>query len=307
MKPIAFLEVDGLKFSEDIKDELRLSILHGDDIFSYLQLPNLTADRLREIRLATRANVPEQYMLIQTNLLKRVRQMCNKGYSIEFLSEYINKVGKETISSEVLKQVLDVALQGVDVSKIDFKQVIQINVPRVLESLQKGTRISILKPLAYTKVYLEKDVFDFLFELADLDINVEPFIQGKWTKEQILEISRGAVYCSPDRLIKEYVSNLYSPNQIREVVRALRYEPSQAKLLTKVDKDGYPLYNEYQMYELVEGMRFKLDIMKYCNPKNSDFMMRKVRETLINEAENRGVQIRSKLRIINPNAKLGSN
>ena len=96
---------------------------------------------------------------------------------------------------------------------------------------------------------------------------------------------------------RKYVNENFLEGQIEQVIRAIKYNCVDE--ITIIDSDGYPLYNEYQMYNLVEGARFELDYSLYADPEMSDYEMAMVRNKLMDQKD--ALEgIRSKLSVSKP-------
>lgn len=303
---VSFYELRFLPFSDSVKDEVSMAMLHGIDLTKYLKRPDITSEELREYRLALQVNVPILYTDESLNFrdyktLQRIRKLHELAFNLAFLDTYIDrKTRMFTISETTVQKILDVA-DKIDVYAIDFNKVKSMYVDGVLSALVEG-RVDVdgLRELAYTKGKMKVEQFDFLISLLRSGVDVRPFVSGVYSKEQLVEIVRNKDgILASDLLVKDYINEFFSPLQIREVLRGLEYNKDfTRKELCRLDSEGYPIYNEYQMYELVEGLRFRLDVDRYKEVTLSDFEMRKIRESLINDQELRGNRIRNKLRII---------
>ena len=71
------------------------------------------------------------------------------------------------------------------------------------------------------------------------------------------------------------------------IIRAYEINPELAMLVASKDEEGIPIYNQYQMYEVTEGIRLHLDVSSYYQPSYTDLQMRLKREELIKIEERR--------------------
>lgn len=296
MSNLNFFDVDKLDLEESAKDEIRLAILHGVDLTDYIKLGK-SSEHLREYRLALQSGVPKQYINIRVDweVLRYIRKLSELGYDLEFLDRYLPSAnGKPTIEEDTLLKVLKCHLTS-DTSDINFMYIKNDLVDGFIYGLSMGYDMT---PLERAGMTLKRDVLHLLVSLIGAGIDVRPFIEKSWSVEQIEAILRSSHIVDPAYLVNNLINSKFTAGQIEEVARSLKY--SDGLIVAQLDEDGYPLYNEYQMYELVEGLRFSLNVELYSNPRMSDFEMRKVRERLINQKETHGHTIRGKLRVLKP-------
>ena len=102
---------------------------------------------------------------------------------------------------------------------------------------------------------------------------------------------------APIDLVRLYISENFTAGQIEQVVRSIEYDCVDDIVL--LDEDGYPIYNEYQMYNIVEGARFGLNYSLYLDPLMSDYEMSVLRCKLM-DRKDALEGIRSKLSVAKP-------
>ncbi|MEC2463484.1 hypothetical protein P9X10_01035 [Bacillus cereus] len=293
---LTFFEIDKLDVDEITKDELRLAFFHNVDLTDYLSRGK-TAEELREYRLAVQSGVEEEFINLHVGweIIRYIRMLHNEGYKLDFLRKYMkSRNGKPTLEEDTLLKVLKCQLTH-DTTSIDFLHVKKDLVDGFIYGLSKGYD---LKPLVRVGMKLDKDVLYMLINLIGSNVDVRPFINKTWSTDQIEAILRAKPVINPPSLIQNYVNNKFTSGQIDEVVRGIRF--GDGMLVATKDEDGYPIYNEYQMYELVEGMRFGLKISEYEDPKLSDYNMRQIREQLLNQKDSHGHTSRGRLRANKP-------
>ncbi|MGF2715606.1 hypothetical protein ACQUY5_25705 [Bacillus cereus] len=293
---LTFFEIDKLDVDEITKDELRLAFFHNVDVSNYLN-KGKTAEEIREYRLAIQSGVEEDFINLHVGweVIRYIRMLHNDGYKLDFLRKYMkSRNGKPQLEEDTLLKVLKCQLTH-DTTSIDFLHVKRDLVDGFIYGLSKGYD---LNPLVRVGMKLDADILYLLINLIGSNIDVRPFINKSWTAEQIEAILRAKPIINPPSLIQNYVNNKFTSGQIDEVVRGIRF--GDGRLVAKRDEDGYPIYNEYQMYEIVEGIRFGLRTEEYMDPNMSDFEMRQIREQLMNQKDLHGHNNRGRLRINKP-------
>ncbi|PHE64261.1 hypothetical protein COF68_05310 [Bacillus toyonensis] len=293
---LSFFEIDKLDLDEPSKDELRLAFMHGIDITKYVKR-NKTSEHLREYRLAIQTGVEEEFINTKVGweVIRYVRMLKSQGYSLDFLRKYMpNPKGRPVLEEDTLVKVLKCQLNH-DTTKINFLNIKHDLVNGFIYGLSHDYDLT---PLVRVGLTLDKDTLYMLISLIGSNIDVRPFTNKKWSNEQIEAILRAKPIINPSDLIKNFVSTKFTEGQIEEVVRGIKF--GNGELVSKTDEQGYPIYNEYQMYEIVEGLRFELLVTEYCDPNMSDFDMRTIREQLLNQKDLHGHNTRGKLRVLKP-------
>ncbi|MED3167849.1 hypothetical protein P4369_13060 [Bacillus thuringiensis] len=293
---LTFFEIDKLDIDELSKDELRLAFFHNIDLIYYLN-KGKTAEQLREYRIAIQSGVDEDFINLHVGweVIRYIRMLHNQGYKLDFLRKYMKSPkGKPALEEDTLVKVLKCHLTH-NTSSIDFLNVKRDLVDGFIYGLSKGYDLT---PLVRVGMKLDEDILYLLINLIGSHIDVRPFINKTWTAEQIEAILHAKPVINPPSLIQNYINNKFTGGQIEEVVKGIRF--GDGKLVSKKDEDGNPIYNEYQMYEIVEGIRFGLRTEEYSNPNMSDFEMRQIREQLMSQKDLHGHNNRGRLRANKP-------
>lgn len=296
---VSFFDIERLKIKQDLKDELTLAFLHGLDLTEYLNKPNITFEMIREIRLCLTHEVP--VAVINANLdvmiLRSLRRLYSTNRTLESagLTQYfVNGLGALEIEADTFELVVDYILKDLDLDDLDFTIIPKRAVKLLLTAKNQGLEVDELMKIALKQ---DEDYLEFMISLKLAGISITPFVDGDWSEEQVVVMLKARHIIAPVDLLRKYVNENFLEGQIEQVIRAIKYDCVNE--ITVVDSDGFPLYNEYQMYNLVEGARFGLDYNLYNDPAMSDYEMAMVRNKLMDQKD--ALEgIRSKLSVSKP-------
>ena len=298
---LSFFDLQKMDINQNVKDELTLGILHGLDLTSYVTSDNIDFELLRAIRLCLEHDVPLH--LVNANLDKDILIPLYRLYSAHRtidssgLSKYFNLTTNELmLEPRTLGVLVDLALENVDFSMVDFTFIPLATVDVFASALAQGVEISDLQK---SRAVSDKDYLDFLISLRLAGVDISPFLEGSWSEEQVLAILRGRLKVSVVEFITHYINENFTAGQIEQCWRASDF--GCLSLVCSVDKDGFPIYNEYQMYQIVEGARFNLDYRLYADPSLNDSEMALERTELFKKAdENKRGALSSKIKSYKP-------
>ena len=298
---LSFFDLQAMDINQNVKDELTLGLLHGLDLTPYVTSDKVDFELLRAIRLCLEHEVPLH--LIDANLDKEVLIPLYRLYSAHRtidssgLTSYFNTTTSElTLEPQTLSVLVDLALENVDFSKVDFTFIPLATVDVFASALAQGVEISDLQK---SRAVSDKDYLDFLISLRLAGVDISPFLEGSWSEEQILAILRGRLKVSVVEFITHYINENFTAGQIEQCWRASDF--GCLSLVCSVDRDCFPIYNEYQMYQIVEGARFNLDYRLYADPSLNDSEMALARTELFKKAdENKRGALSSKIKSYKP-------
>ena len=296
---LSFFDIEKLKVSRDLKDELTIAFLHGLDLTNYLSMGGITFEVLREIRLCLEHEVP--LSVIEANLNEEVLRSLRRLYATNRTLEsvgldgyFVGGYGALELEVSTFKTLVDYVLQDVEVEGIDFSIIPVKCVKLILSAKSQGLDVSDLVKIALKN---DEDYLEFMVSLQLAGISIVPFLSGDWTEEQVLVVLKSRGIIAPIDLVRLYVNQYFTAGQIEQVVRAIGF--GCVDDVVSVDEDGYPYYNEYQMYQIVEGARFGLDYRIYLDPYLPDDEMSVIRTRLLDKKHSKE-SIRNKLSVAKP-------
>lgn len=284
---LSFFDIQALNTNQDIKDELTLAFLHGLDLTKFIGHSKVDYRVLRGVRLCLEHDVP--LSLVESNLSEKVlvalsdlystkRTIESSGLITYFKKGYLNLMVEERTFTELVK----LALLDISFNSVDFTFLPVHHVPTFVSALHQGIQVGDLVNSALIK---DVDYMEFLISLRQANIDISPFLKGDWSEDQIQAVILGRTRIAPVDLVNSYVNENFTAGQIEYALKSLDY--GCADLVCSLDEDRYPIYNEYQMYNLVEGARFGLDYHSYANPAYNDYIMATQRNKLLLEMENK--------------------
>lgn len=296
---VSFFDIERLKIKQDLKDELTLAFLHGLDLTEYLNKSGVTFEMIREIRLCLTHEVP--VAVINANLdvgiLRSLRRLYASNRTLESsgLNQYfVTGFGALEIEPDTFEVIVDYILKDLNLDDLDFSIIPKRAVKLLLTAKNQGLEVDELTKIALKH---DEDYLEFMVSLKLAGISITPFVDGNWSEEQVVVMLKSRHIIAPVDLLRKYVNENFLEGQIEQVIRAIKYNCVDE--ITIIDSDGYPLYNEYQMYNLVEGARFELDYSLYADPEMSDYEMAMVRNKLMDQKD--ALEgIRSKLSVSKP-------
>lgn len=281
---LSFYDIQLLEVDSDLKDELALAFLDNLDMSPYLNR-NLTYKVFRGIRLCLKHKVPTS--LIESNLnettLLALAELYRKLYTLKNnnLEQYFKRGDKELlIEEDTFRKLVDLTLSDISFETVDFSLVPITHVKTFVSALYQGVKVDDLVRIASKK---DADYLQLLISLRQAGIDIEPFLTGEWMEDQIQAIISGRSRISPVNLIRTHINEHFTSGMIELVIKAIDYGCED--VVTALDEDGYPLFNEYQSYNLVEGARFGLDYMKYADPNLNDYQMATIRVQMFEEKD----------------------
>lgn len=259
--------------SMDFIDEIRLAILDdtpiGDFIDKCLKLPSGCA-KLREIRKSLREFVPIRFINVNesSEVIEAIRSLyVRKGESAlgvieSYVQDYINGV----ISSGVLLKIITAVSEDADISMVDFKNVPANNVSAVVVGLIKGYPMWLV-----ADVNMSHEKMQIFMQAMMLGVDVHPYLEGDWNNQcmqLVISLSSKDYY---DELIQNINCN-FEHGQLEEIVEAAS-DNTDFGLLCMKDEEGYPCFNQYQMFVLRKAIKQGVLTKEMYDFRKSDMEM----------------------------------
>lgn len=282
---LSFFDIQAMDVSQDVKDELTLGFLHGLDLHRYVTNSSVDFRVLRGIRLClehavpsyiVKANLKESVLLGLFEVYSSNRTLMSTGLDAYFHA----RSWKLTIEESTFEELVKLSLSDIQFGTVDFNKVPLSTVAVFASALAQGIDVSDIQG---TRASKDKDYLEFLLSLRQSDIDISPFLNGVWSEEQVTAVIQGRSKISTVDFVKNYVNEFFTEGQIEYCVRAVDH--GCLDLVSSVDEDGYPIFNEYQMYNIVEGARFGLDYMSYADPNLNDHQMSMKRNALFSKKD----------------------
>lgn len=263
-------------FEPDILDEIRSAVLDDTPISPFIKVCQSDSYRLGQFRLALREYVPKEYLnpKLSGSCIYLIRQCYKKNIDLKPITQYISGSLRLDVSS--IEHILKVMLLGVDIRKVDFTLVPNDNLKIICEGLAKGYPMWLC---ISDEGYLTPSFIRQLMKGMQLQVDIHPFLSGKWSEEQLVFILSNAKSININTLL-EYVNYKFSIDHLVEIVDIARDGLDFTPMCIQ-EEDGSPLYNSYQLAIISSAIKEDLLTDEICNPMLSDMEMQDLLNDLI--------------------------
>lgn len=267
-------------YEPDIIDEVRSAVLDDTPISPFIKPCRTDSYRLGQFRMALREYIPKEYLnpSLSGQCIYLIRHCYKVGVDLSPILRYIK--GTLKLECDSIERILRVMLIGGDIRKIDFTVVPRDIIGIICEGLIKGYPMWLC---ISNEEYLTPSFIRQLMKGMQLQIDIHPFLNGKWTEEQLVMILSSANAININELL-EYVNYKFSIEHLVEVIDAARNRLDYS-LLCLQDDDGSPSFNSYQMAVLRNALRDDVITKELYNPNMNDMDMQDLYEKLLAEKE----------------------
>lgn len=262
--------------SEDFIDEIRLAILDDTQIGGYLDETIKSVDganKLSQIRKALRDFVPVEFISLKVSAeitsLVRALYLKQGADGLAKAEQYFPKTGGFlVVPEEILKHILLLLIENIDISRINFIHVNKANIDIIAAGLLKGYPMWLVAEGGYSRNYLS-----LLVSAMKVGLDIHPFCEDDWSYERMSYLVQSADSVKRYNILA-YISPKFDEGRLREIIYAANNHIDFAKLCQK-DSDGNPLFNEYQMAVLSRAMLRGIPIDEVYDWRMSDIEMEK--------------------------------
>lgn len=256
--------------SPDVLDEIRSALLDDTPIAAYIEPCGTDSYKLGQIRMAIREGVPAGLISswITGKTMYNIRRGVAAGIDMGCLVRYFG-----VLDEDILEKLSEFVLLGTDISKVDFTMVPAKLVNIVCKGLHKGYPMWLI---VGNGCCLDENVVDALMRGMALGIDVHPFIDGSWNINMLLLIFSYAGSADLSKVVP-YISSKFDIDLIKELLD-LAVQGIDISRLASVDKEGYPIYNRYQVYEIGRAIVQGIDTEEMYNPELADLDICLLRE-----------------------------
>lgn len=265
-----------VSLSPDVLDEVRSAILDDTQIGSFIIPCQSDAYKLGQIRMYLREMNPifgvSTYMTGRTIYL--LRQIYRRGIDTEALMMYVSEGGL-FVSAKTFETLTEFVLLGTDISKINFYKMSEDVVPSMLTGLQQGYPMWLLAECSK----LTPERISVYKRGMQLGFDIHPFVEGDWSVEVMTSIFSSISEHQLGSLLCCITSKTELP-VVEVMIKALK-EGVDIEKLALVDRQGYSVYNQYQLEALIDAEKAGVLCQQLRNPYLSDMQMRKITEKLV--------------------------
>lgn len=263
-------------YEPDIIDEIRSAVLDDTPISPFIKQCKTDSYKLGQFRMALREYLPKEFLnkKLSGRCIYLLRQCYRDGVDMSPILRYLK--GSLKIENESLEKVIKVVLLGGDISKTDFTLVPKDNVDIICEGLIKKYPMWLC---VNTEGYLTESFIRQLMKGMELQVDIHPFLNGKWSEESLVFILSNAKVININELL-EYVNYKFTLEQLGIIID-LASDGLDYTLLCLQDEDGSPAFNFYQMDVLSKAIRDGVLCEDMYNPSLNDMDMNDMYESLL--------------------------
>ena len=228
--------------SPDILDEIRLAVLDDVPIGQYIQLCGQDYYKLNQIRKAIREMVPSEYLNISFShkVLKSIREGLQKGYDMSGLLSYANNKGV-LIDIKSLEVIADFMSNGINLDMLDFRKVPAQQVELFCKGVLNNYPMWLLLG---DKIYSESYI-RLLMRGMQLGLDIHPFLEVEWEEDNLLLLFSFANKVNINDVLTKITSKF--PSETLKILLNLISAQYDVDELCKRDKEGYPIFNTFQI------------------------------------------------------------
>lgn len=228
--------------SPDILDEIRLAVLDDVPIGQYIQLCGQDYYKLNQIRKAIREMVPSEYLNISFShkVLKSIREGLQKGYDMSGLLSYANDKGV-LIDIKSLEVIADFMSNGINLDMLDFRKVPAQHVELFCKGVLNNYPMWLLLG---DKIYSESYI-RLLMRGMQLGLDIHPFLEVEWEEDSLLLLFSFANKVNINDVLTKITSKF--PSETLKILLNLISAQYDVDELCKRDKEGYPIFNTFQI------------------------------------------------------------
>lgn len=228
--------------SSDILDEIRLAILDDVPIGPYIQLCEQDYYKLNQIRKAIREMIPSEYLNISFShkILKSIREGLARGHDMSSLLNYANSKGV-LIEVKSLETIADFMSNGVNLDMLDFRKVPTHQVELFCKGVLNNYPMWLLLG---NKVYSESYI-RLLMRGMQLGLDIHPFLGTEWEEGNLLLLFSFANKVNINDILTKITAKF--PSDTLRILLNLAAASYDIDELCKRDKEGYPIFNTFQI------------------------------------------------------------
>ena len=254
--------------SPDILDEIRSAVLDDTSISKFIKPCGTDSYKLGQIRMALRELIPIEYL--STDCTGRTIYVLRNGFSsgkdMSSLLVYIKR-GHLVIDADIFEILTEHVFIGADISKVDFKEIPSNLVKIICKGLLKGYPMWLLFD-GKSEHVLSEYAINLLMKGMQLGIDVHRFLNGLWDERVLVLLFSHSKSADINSLLSN-INHLFSEEEVRVLLDLVEQGVPIDTLCVK-DTQGYPVYNQFQMYELGEAIADGSIVNEMYNASLSD-------------------------------------
>lgn len=261
----------------DILDEIRSAILDDTPIAEYINACKDDNYKLGQIRMALRELIPIEYInaSLTGKTIHNIRIGYSRGMDMGSLLKYISDKNCAA-TKETIEKLSEFVAIGTQIDMVDFNHVNNDLVDIVLSGLYKGYPMWLI---TNSDANFSVETVRLLMRAMNLEIDISPFLSGKWDNASLLVLFSYAEAMDINTILP-YINEKFTPDMLNELIYIARHGCDIKRLCT-VDEEGYPIFNNFQVYEIGQALLAGIDDDSLYNENLSPREIQTLRENLI--------------------------
>ena len=251
------LKKDG--FPLDVLDEVRLALmdnipLTSQDIISGKRNPY----RLNQIRLALKEYVPQKLLYPRSGkVIFAIRELWRKRVNPDIILRSLSS----HLPEETALLVCQLLSEGYDLSKYHFEDIPAKSLDVYEWGIRHGLPMEVF--IGRQKVYTREYML-VCCKLISYNRDVEQFLSEDWdleVLERLASIADKAYY----EMVVSYINKNATLAYLWAIIDCAANAPSLLPEVSKIDREGYPLYNDAQIACILKAYHAGLDYQSLCD------------------------------------------
>ncbi len=255
--------------SPDIRDEIRSAVLDDTPIGEYIEMCGNDSYKLAQVRLSLREGIHPAFINrhVSAVFLYTVRSGHRRGIDMDSLLKYITERGLR-VETKTLEMLAVYVGGGTDISMVDFTVIPVGLVNMFCEGLQKGYPMWLIADSVPNLDNLTQSMVYTYMRGMQLGIDIKPFLDDVWDEKILYLLFSNASKVDINKALS-YITSCFSYECVSILLQAMA-RGTDIRRVSLRDSFDVPVYNEYQMTELISAIEDNCVTDEMFNPSLSD-------------------------------------
>lgn len=249
----------------DILDEIRSAVLDDIQIAKFIEPCGNDSYKLGQIRMALRELIPIEYLNVHFTgkTIYNIRRCFEKGYDCSFLLSYL-KNNIPILEPETIETLVEFCYLGTNLSLVDFTEVPTDVVPTICSGLYRGFPMW----LCVGSPYMTEMKLKTLMRGMQLGLDIQPFLSKDWGESQLILLFSFAKSVDLNQVL-QFINEKFDTDLLNLILQASTKNIPLQRICSR-DTEGYPIYNSYQLTEILGAIEEGIITEEMYNPNLSD-------------------------------------
>jgi len=262
--------------SPDVLDEIRLAILDDTPIIPFIKVCGNDSYKLGQIRLALREMLPLDYLCVNATgkTLYYIRNTYKQSELCSNLLVYISNNKSCRVLPSTFEVLAEFTYMGTDISRVDFTKIKADLVPIFCKGLKKGYPMWLLQD----EQDLDEERVNAYMKMLRKGLDIQLLLDEAWSTENLYILLSYADRVNLNDFLS-YVTPKFTKDELYELLNAYEKGINISEVCLQ-DKDGYAVYNCYQMHVLLKAIEEGKFCKELVDPNLSDKAMEDILNAL---------------------------